>query len=768
MEYEVAEYLPVQALLQWCLVAGVITAVALLLALLASFLRWGPSGSAVFARGLRSYLRDLVTISPVRILAVSRLTLKEAVRRKALMVFVFFAVLLMFGGWFMSGGESRESIAVSVQVWFLLTAISWLVLPAVMFLACWSIPEEIRVRSLHTVVTKPIRRVEIVLGRMIGFGVVVTAVVLIMGMVGLVWIERQVGGTDESGQPRLTCRVPVYGILYFKDRQGNLASEGVNTGDVWAYRSYIEGNSRARAVWRFPDVREEMLQTVPGKDGPGLKLESRFEVFRTVKGSAESIEKGVEAQVVLIRDLRERAFALFGLSSAFRNFGEELQNGEFRNAAASLTEICDAIDEGSALMQSSDFFAFVNGAKSAIGMFRILGDEFRPFQEAFQKAGNAAAAVRSGTDQPALEHFAREARPLIALLEENSDLLMEHLPRLEVSLPPFRVNEYHEGADELFIPRRLEYAADYESLARYLTVTVRGWNDSGRLVKDGKLVSGLASALADSTDISLLNAELLVQVLQEDLDAGELTVSDDQIRPADDRSWLSYFDSMIRSERLVSPDPRGWVLTADLFDDLLYRGELTAEVACLERDMFLGMAKPDLFIRMKDAPFFVGYSKALVTTILSLLLVVIIGVTAGCIVKGPVALFLTFGVFLIGQVFHQFMIDLLAGNISSGGMVTSSVLLIQQRAPEVGVDASASAVSMIEALDRVGFGLLFGASRIIPDFSLFARSAAYVESGFDVPWNSLLLPSIQTFVGFFIPCVLLAAAFLKFRELEAK
>ena len=89
---------------------------------------------AVFRRGVFSYLRDILSMSPTRVLAVARLTLKEAIRRKTLMVFVIFAVLLMFGGWFLSSGNSREELQTGVQIWFLLTAISWLVLPAVMFL----------------------------------------------------------------------------------------------------------------------------------------------------------------------------------------------------------------------------------------------------------------------------------------------------------------------------------------------------------------------------------------------------------------------------------------------------------------------------------------------------------------------------------------------------------------------------------------------------------------------------------------------------------
>jgi hypothetical protein len=51
---------------------------------------------------------------------------------------------------------------------------------------------------------------------------------------------------------------------------------------------------------------------------------------------------------------------------------------------------------------------------------------------------------------------------------------------------------------------------------------------------------------------------------------------------------------------------------------------------------------------------------------------------------------------------------------------------------------------------------------------VFNRGAAFVENGFDVPFQECVVPAFAIFVGFLIPCVLLAGAMLKFRELEAK
>ncbi len=766
MEFQSLRYSIQEALKNWGVVAGSLGVAAIVLSFLLTMLRYGPRGTSVFARGLTGYISDIFSMSPTRVLAVARLTLKEAIRRKALMVFVVFALLLMFAGWFMSSGNSRATISVGVQIWFLLTAISWLVLPAVMFLSCWSIPEEIRVRSLHTVVTKPIRRIEVVLGRMVGFGAVVTIVVVIMGAAGYVWIQRQV---PESARDMLTCRVPVYGSLFFRDREGLLATEGVNTGDVWAYRSYIEGNTQARAIWHFQDITPELFKQGPtGSESYDIRLESRFEAFRTIKGSSDSIENGIQAQFTLRRDLRDRAFSVYILIPAFREFGRELVDGQFRNASTSLREYANAIVDGSSSIELNDLVGYNNATRSAYLTMHTMGDAFFDLRDAFIDSEKAASSVRSPTDTTAIENFSKSLVAIADIVEERADDLQESMPRLEVPLPPFNITEYHIGQDQYVINRKLSFNADYESLARFLAKTTREWNDDSKLIQDGQLASGLAENLANETDISGLNSELLATVLQEDIDTGDLTISDDKLAVTDERSWLTYFDQMVRAERLISQDPVGWVLTADLYDDLLLNGQLTVEVACLDSQMFIGMARPDLFIRLPDNPFIVGYSKALLSTVLMLLLVVVIGVTASCIVKGPVALFLTFGVFLIGQMFHQFMLDIVAGNVEGSGLIESSVLIVQQRNPGVGVNVSANAGNIIESADKLTSGLLHGASQVVPNFSLFSQSASYIENGFDVPWSTLMVPVILTFVGFLIPCVLLGAAFLKFRELEAK
>ena len=206
---------------------------------------------------------------------------------------------------------------------FVLTATSYLVLLLALFLSSLSLPADIKNRTLHTVVTKPVRASEVVLGRIVGFTAVGTLLLVVMGAISYVFVDARTGPhppTDgrrsaagrrgRAGQPaalqrphqprppappqgapstpdgrKATCemeqgtgtrgrcrsdgrqgrrtqlgppegmllaRVPIYGKLSFRDRTGQPAEKGINVGDEWTYRSYIEGGTPGR---RHLDLR---------------------------------------------------------------------------------------------------------------------------------------------------------------------------------------------------------------------------------------------------------------------------------------------------------------------------------------------------------------------------------------------------------------------------------------------------------------------------------------------------------------------------------
>ena len=783
MDFDIRPFDLASGTTSWLTLLGILTVISVGLAFLLSVARNGAAGVKVFSSGLASYIGDILSASPRRIYALTKLTLLEAIRRKALLVFVVFAILLMFAGWFLADANERPELQVTVHVTFLLTAFAWLILPAVIFLSCWALPEDIRIRSLHTVVTKPARRLEIVIGRMAGMGIVACLVLTVMGVIGGFWIYRQLPASSES---QLTCRVPVFGQLYFIDPEGQPAATGINVGDTWMYRSHIAGNSRARAVWMFPNVDDAAIvrETVgtgdQAKQVEGLKLECRFEAFRTIKGSEKSIRKGVQAQYTISANPREDAFGMISQSEALRPVADSLRDGQFRNAAERVKELASRIRTAPDELRPADYAGLQNGlAVAAMVLTERKDAGIAPVATLFDQAATAGVgvlqvlrnnAMSAAADTPPYPAFADSLDAMANGLTENADILHESLPKIEVPLPSFHISEYHEGAAENIsvIPRKLRFAADYETQARFLAEIFDEWSNGGKLTDANGLKPTLIDDLTKEAGISPLNSELLVTVMNEQIAAGTLKLADGKLTTADGRRWFSFFDDLIRKEMLVSQDSEGWMIEKDLINDLVVNRLLRIEVACLNDQMYLGMARPDLFIRKPDRSFLVGYFKALLNIALMLLLIIVLGVTVSCIVKGPVALFFTLTFFVVGQFFHEFMMQLLSGQEKGMGTLESAVLIAQHRNPQVGMDVSATTQAVLKGADKGLEGIVRGFSNIVPDFSVFNRGAAFVENGFDVPFQECVVPAIAIFFGFLIPCVLLAGAMLKFRELEAK
>ena len=351
------------ASLHWLLIVGGLAVLLTLGGLLVVTLERGPGAAfSRLGRLLVSGFQDLFLLSPRRVWALAWLAVKESIRRRVVVAFAVFVVVLLFAGWFLDPSSSHPG---RLYLDVVLSATSYLVLLLALFLSALSLPNDIRNRTLHTVVTKPVRPSEIVLGRIFGFTIVGTALLGAMcllsygfvvrglshshsldaadvtrlekaaaaGQAGkldlqttrdqghrhrfhidpslpaksrTIRVEEEAGHThdltyeihrttDASGKtvaklnytlgpPRgaLVARVPVYGKLLFRDKSGIDTERGINCGDEWTYRSFIQGGTQAAAMWTFDLDPARFPREVP--------VEMNIGVFRTYKGN---IEKGV-------------------------------------------------------------------------------------------------------------------------------------------------------------------------------------------------------------------------------------------------------------------------------------------------------------------------------------------------------------------------------------------------------------------------------------------------------------------------------------------
>jgi ABC-type transport system involved in multi-copper enzyme maturation permease subunit len=189
------------ALADWLLAVLVISLAVTVIGWLFAAIRHGPIRAFSITGKVWSVgIGDLVSISPRRVSALSWLAVKESIRRRVVVVFAIFILVLLYAGWFLDPKSTNPAL---LYLSFVLTATSYLALVMALFLSALSLPADIKNRTIHTVVTKPVRMGEIVLGRIIGFMAVGTFLLVVMGLISYVFVIRGLAHTHELSADNL-------------------------------------------------------------------------------------------------------------------------------------------------------------------------------------------------------------------------------------------------------------------------------------------------------------------------------------------------------------------------------------------------------------------------------------------------------------------------------------------------------------------------------------------------------------------------------------
>lgn len=244
-------------------------------------------------RGTLEAVRDVVLL-PLgwrRIGAVAILSFKEAVRRRVLFVFILFFLPFLFAGWYLPNADEGRLLSL---VGFTSMAMTWLLLPMVLFVTAMALPNDLKQKTIQTVVTKPIRRLEIIVGRILGFTAIFTLVLAVMAGVSLLYLRGQI--SDAARASQWLARVPVYALgepsdpapLMF-NKQGVMQLFGTNVGKEWQYRSHVDGADTAHFYF---NVDPKYF-----KDKEHVRCEFKFDIFKTTKG--DPTRPGAEGAGVL-------------------------------------------------------------------------------------------------------------------------------------------------------------------------------------------------------------------------------------------------------------------------------------------------------------------------------------------------------------------------------------------------------------------------------------------------------------------------------------
>src|SRR5262245_63135213 len=181
------------ALFRFVLTMAVLSVIALLVGFLIALVRHGPlkAGDITYNVVVNGF-RELIHTSPRRVWAIARLSIKESIRRRVIVALAIYIVILLFAGWFLQTGY-REPGKLFFRV--VLTASTYLVLMIALLVSAFSLPNDFKSKTIYTVVTKPVRASDIVLGRILGFTIVGTVLLLIMGLCSAAFVWRMLDHT---------------------------------------------------------------------------------------------------------------------------------------------------------------------------------------------------------------------------------------------------------------------------------------------------------------------------------------------------------------------------------------------------------------------------------------------------------------------------------------------------------------------------------------------------------------------------------------------
>ncbi len=236
------------------------------------------------------FFLDLFRLRWRRVYALAKLSFKEAVRRRVVWVFFIFLLVFLFPAtWFFFKRVKPEDV-LKTTISVIAYAMTALLTITALLLSGFSIPSDVKNQTIHTIVTKPVERFEIVAGRFLGFVALETMALFALTAISLLFIETS--NVDEAARKEsMKARVPIYGRLALvRERQDNQqVFEGIDVGREYNYRKYIAGGklSTHRAVWAF--FRKGDLRDLA--DLPAVPLEFAFDVYRTTKGPEN---RGVE------------------------------------------------------------------------------------------------------------------------------------------------------------------------------------------------------------------------------------------------------------------------------------------------------------------------------------------------------------------------------------------------------------------------------------------------------------------------------------------
>ena len=233
--------------------------------------------------GLGIGLKDVLRFSITRAWAISGVCFRQSIRRRVLWLTPLVILGVLIVAQFQKPIDPQDAVRQTTS--YCLFATGLLVAIVTIILACTNLPQEIENRVIYTVATKPTTRLEIVVGKVIGFCRVSFWILVIMGLFSWGYLrfsdwrlrsairtQLEEGGVDQISRPTMEYYRD-HGTLHARElvlpsQLSVLGHEPVKEDDRW-----IASGGEGEIL--VPFVLDRSQFPPPGRDarpaiGPGL------------------------------------------------------------------------------------------------------------------------------------------------------------------------------------------------------------------------------------------------------------------------------------------------------------------------------------------------------------------------------------------------------------------------------------------------------------------------------------------------------------------
>jgi ABC-type transport system involved in multi-copper enzyme maturation permease subunit len=236
-------------------------------------------------------MQDLLRFSFSRVWAISGVAFHESIRRRVLWIIPLAVLGIIAVVQFQRANDPQDAIRQSTKVCLFATGV--VVMVTTIILSCTSLPKEIDNRVIFTIVTKPTTRLEIVLGKIVGFACVSGVFLLIMGLFTFGFLKLREArllsvnnaslkdtGLDPAGRPLMEY-YKAAGLLATKSMELPVATQVLARPPSGAFNEPVRilgGQSQYFAVvFDLTPEQRDKLQDAIEKNGVAF-FETRYEV----------------------------------------------------------------------------------------------------------------------------------------------------------------------------------------------------------------------------------------------------------------------------------------------------------------------------------------------------------------------------------------------------------------------------------------------------------------------------------------------------------